>query len=106
MTHHLSAKIPKHLYQQLKTKAQEMGLPKKGAISEVVRLLLTAALEPREPQPNTKVQNKILEHTVTIYYLLKEYVKNQLGEDGATLNNLAHDKCEKALENLLKNNSP
>ena len=97
-----SARIPEHLYQQLKAKAKEMGLPKRRAISEVVRLLLSAALEPHEPQPNTKVQNKILEHTVAIYYLLKEYIKDQLGENGATLNNLAHDKCEKVLENILK----
>ena len=101
-----SARIPEHLYQQLKVKAKEMDLPKKRAISEVVRLLLSAALELSSPQPNTKVQHKTLEHTVAIYYLLKEYVKNQLGDNGAKLNNLAHDKCEKALENILRANSP
>ena len=97
-----SARIPEPLYQQLKAKAKEMGLPKKRAISKVVRLLLSAALEPYEPQSNTKVQNKILEHTVAVYYLLKEFVKNQLEDNGAKLNNLAHDKCERALENILK----
>jgi len=103
MAHHLSAKIPEDLYKQLKAKTKEMGLPQKGAISEVVRLLLSTALKSDQPHSNTKIQNKILEHTVTIYYLLKEYVKNQLGENGAKLNNLAHDKCEKVLETLLKN---
>jgi hypothetical protein len=100
--HNFSAKIPDELYKKLKAKAKEMGLAKKNSMSEVVRLLLSAALEPKESQPNTKVQNKILEHTVTIYYLLKEYVKNQLGENGSMLNNLAHDKCEKVLENILR----
>jgi hypothetical protein len=101
--HNFSAKIPDELYKRLKAKAKEMGLPQKGAMSEVVRLLLSAALKPDQSQFNTKIQNKILEHTVTTYYLMKEYVKNQLGENGSKLNNLAHDKGEKALETLLKN---
>lgn len=99
---HLSAKIPEYLHQQLKAKAQEMGLPKKGSMSKVVRTLLSYAIENPQSDFNYKMQNKILDHTITIYYLLKEYIRTQLGEDGSKLNNLAHDKCEKALEGIFK----
>lgn len=99
---YLSTRISERLYQQLKAKGQEMGLTKKRSMSKIVRTLLSSAIENPQSDFNDKVQNKILDHTITIYYLLREYIRTQLGEDGSKINNLAHDKSEKALEAIFK----
>ena len=95
---HLSVIIPDYLRQQLELKVEEMGV---SNISEVIRILLSTAIENPPSGTNDKIQKKMLQHMVTTYYLLKEHIIS-LGENGSTLNNMAHEKADKAMKKILE----
>lgn len=96
---HLSVIIPDTLHQQLEAKTREMEL---RSISDAVRVLLIAGLEKEETEKdsNNKIQNKILQHVVTSYYLLKDQIV-ATGEEGLRRNKIAHEKGEKAMVKIL-----
>ncbi len=100
---HLSVKIPDYLHQQLEAKIHEMELP---SMSDVVRILLSAALEKTESAnaQNDKIQHKILHNVVTCYYLLKEQMVHT--EEGLERDRTAHERSKKAMEKILKQTQP
>lgn len=105
-----SVRLPKDLYEQLELKSEEMG---DIGISETIRILLSWSLEnPQLDFLNTtrknapteiseKIQNKILQHVVTSYYLIKGQIVSS-GEEGLQRNKLAHEKGEKAMLKILE----
>ncbi len=95
---HLSVKIPDYLHQQLEAKVHEMELP---SISDVVRILLSTALEKVETTnaQNNKIQHKILHNVVTCYFLLKEQMVHT--EEGLERDRRAHERSKKAMEKIL-----
>jgi Arc/MetJ-type ribon-helix-helix transcriptional regulator len=98
---HLSVKIPDYLHQQLEAKIHEMELP---SISDVVRVLLSNALEKAEAgnANNDKIQYKILENVVACYYLLKEQMVHT--EEGLERDRTAHERSKKAMTKILGEN--
>lgn len=95
-------------YEQLELKFEEMG---DIGISETIRILLSWSLEntqldflntTRKNAPteiSEKIQNKILQHVVTSYYLIKGQIVSS-GEEGLQRNKLAHEKGD--AENIRK----
>lgn len=95
---HLSVKIPDYLHQQLEAKIHEMELP---SISDVVRVLLSTALEKVETTTaqNDKIQYKILQNVVTCYYLLKDQIERS--EDGLRHSRASHEQGKTAMAKIL-----
>jgi Arc/MetJ-type ribon-helix-helix transcriptional regulator len=95
---HLSVKIPDYLHQQLEAKIHEMELP---SISDVVRVLLSTALEKVETNnaQNGHIQYKILQNTVACYYLLKEQMVHT--EEGLERDHTAHERTKTAMAKIL-----
>ena len=105
-----SVRLPKHLHERIELKSVELG---DIGVSETIRILLSWSLEnpqsdflapPKEhsqPEINSKIQNKILEHVVTLYYLLKEQVVDS-GENGVRAHNAAHERAKIAIDKILE----
>ncbi len=90
--------IGTNLRSGLAYKAKEMG---GFSVSDAVRVLLQNALE----QPNAKEERKLLKqllrYNITAYYMIQLHLINTF-EEGLKLNDQAHDKANKVLEELLK----
>jgi len=98
---HISLNITDELHQQIHAKAQEV-VPEieKIKTSDAVRILLSYAIEQLETKSlKSNIQDKKFQYMITTYYLINEYVAS-LGEQGAQMNNKAHEKAEKIIAAL------
>ena len=96
----LSVQITPTLHKSLKQKAKEMGGLK---MSDAVRILLQNALDTtgHHPIQSQKLPRKLLHYNITSYYMLQAHLINSF-DDGQQLNDAAHKKAAKILENVLK----
>ena len=97
----LSVQITPTLHKSLKQKAKEMGGLK---MSDAVRILLQNALDTSvqsHPMQHQKLHQQLLHYNITSYYMLQAHLLNSF-EEGQQLNDAAHKKAAKILDNLSK----
>ena len=96
----LSVQITPTLHKSLKQKAKEMGGLK---ISDAVRILLQKALDTTQSNDAQipKLHQQLLHYNITSYYMLQAHLLNSFDE-GQQLNDAAHKKAAKILDNLSK----
>ncbi len=95
----LSVKISEELQKSLARKAREMGSG--FSVSDAVRVLLQNALEQPDAKEDRKLHKQLLRYNITAYYMIQLHLVNTF-EEGLKLNDQAHDKASKVLEELLK----
>lgn len=104
-----SVLLSKEVREQLRIKAENLGLI---GISKIIRMLVDRALKNGEldfsnffqkksrSTINGRLENRLLKHAVSTYYLVREQVLES-GERGVSLNNIAHQKAKEVVEKIL-----
>jgi hypothetical protein len=96
-----SLRLPHHLYEKLEQKAQALG----GiGMSDTVRSLLQMALEQPDPKEDKKLLKQLLHYNIATYYMVQTHLLSEF-EEGAALNDEAHEKTNKMMERLFQRKS-